>query len=145
MSLEIKLSKIKKLILVSLNIKLNSNMKPTGACVILTKEDKILGVTRKYNHSDWGLPGGKLDPGETALQAIVRETKEETGLDIFNVELLDQRVFKDRLVYLFKAEWSGEIEYDTQTEGLCDWVTWKELLEGSFGQYNLDIKNQYFN
>jgi 8-oxo-dGTP pyrophosphatase MutT (NUDIX family) len=145
MSLEIKLSKIKKLILVSLNIKLNSNMKPTGACVILTKEDKILGVTRKYNHSDWGLPGGKLDPGETALQAIVREAKEETGLDIFNVELLDQRVFKDRLVYLFKAEWSGEIEYDPQTEGLCDWVTWKELLEGSFGQYNLDIKNQYFN
>ena len=120
-------------------------MKPTGACVILTKEDKILGVTRKYNHSDWGLPGGKLDPGETALQAIVREAKEETGLDIFNVELLDQRVFKDRLVYLFKAEWSGEIEYDTQTEGLCDWVTWKELLEGSFGQYNLYIKNQYFN
>jgi 8-oxo-dGTP pyrophosphatase MutT (NUDIX family) len=145
MSLEIKLSRIKRLILVSLNIKLNSNMKPTGACVILTKEDKILGVTRKYNHSDWGLPGGKLDPGETALQAIVREAKEETGLDIFNVELLDQRVFKDRLVYLFKAEWSGEIEYDPQTEGLCDWVTWKELLEGSFGQYNLDIKNQYFN
>ena len=57
-------------------------MKPTGACVILTKEDKILGVTRKYNHSDWGLPGGKLDPGETALEAIIRESKEETGLDI---------------------------------------------------------------
>jgi 8-oxo-dGTP pyrophosphatase MutT (NUDIX family) len=145
MSLEIKLSKIKKLILVSLNIKLNSNMKPSGACVVLTKDDKILGVTRKYNHSDWGLPGGKLDPGETALEAIIRESKEETGLDIFNVELLDQRVFKDRLVYLFKAEWSGEIEYDPQTEGLCDWITWKELLEGSFGQYNLDIKNQYFN
>ena len=60
-------------------------MKPTGACVILTKEDKILGVTRKYNHSDWGLPGGKLDPGETALEAIVREAKEETGLDIVNL------------------------------------------------------------
>jgi 8-oxo-dGTP pyrophosphatase MutT (NUDIX family) len=119
-------------------------MKPSGACVVLTKDDRILGVTRKYNHSDWGLPGGKLDPGETALEAIIRESKEETGLDIFNVELVDQRVFKDRLVYLFKAEWSGEIEYDPQTEGLCDWVTWKELLEGSFGQYNSDIKNQYF-
>ena len=92
-------------------------MKPTGACVILTKEDKILGVTRKYNHSDWGLPGGKLDPGETALEAIIRESKEETGLDIFNVELIDQRVFKDRLVYLFKADWTGEIDYDPTTEG----------------------------
>ena len=120
-------------------------MKPTGACVILTKEDKILGVTRKYNHNDWGLPGGKLDPGETALEAIIRESKEETGLDIFNVELIDQRVFKDRLVYLFKADWSGEINYDPITEGICDWVTWKELLEGSFGEYNSEIKSQYFN
>jgi 8-oxo-dGTP pyrophosphatase MutT (NUDIX family) len=119
-------------------------MKPTGACIILTKEDKILGVTRKYDHNNWGLPGGKLDPGETALEAIIRETKEETGLDISDVKLIDQRVFKDRLVYLFKAEWSGEIEYDILTEGVCDWVTWKELLEGSFGEYNSDIKNQYF-
>ena len=52
-------------------------MKPTGACIILTKEDKILGVTRKYDHNNWGLPGGKLDPGETALEAIIRETKED--------------------------------------------------------------------
>jgi len=48
-------------------------------------------------------------------------------------------------VYLFKADWSGEIDYDPITEGICDWVTWKELLEGSFGEYNSDIKNQYFN
>jgi 8-oxo-dGTP pyrophosphatase MutT (NUDIX family) len=119
-------------------------MKPSGTCVVLFKEDKILGVTRKHNHNDWGLPGGKLDPGETALQAIVRETKEETGLDIFNIELVDQRIFKDRLVYLFKADWKGKIEYDPNTEGVCDWVTWKELIEGSFGEYNTEIKNQYF-
>ena len=119
-------------------------MKPSGTCVVLFKEDKILGVTRKHNHNDWGLPGGKLDPGETALQAIVRETKEETGLDIFNIELVDQRIFKDRLVYLFKADWKVKIEYDPNTEGVCDWVTWKELIEGSFGEYNTEIKNQYF-
>jgi mutator protein MutT len=119
-------------------------MKQSGTCVVLTKEDKILGVTRKHNHNDWGLPGGKIDPGETPLQAIVRETKEETGLDISNIELVDERVFKDRIVYLFKADWKGEINYDPLTEGVCDWISWKELLEGSFGEYNSDIKNQYF-
>ena len=46
-------------------------MKPSGACIVLKNGDKILGVTRKYDHNLWGLPGGKLDPGETPLEAIV--------------------------------------------------------------------------
>lgn len=30
----------------------------------------------------WDLPKGKLEPGETALEAALRETEEETGLDL---------------------------------------------------------------
>lgn len=30
----------------------------------------------------WGLPAGKIDPGETPEQAVVRETLEETGIDL---------------------------------------------------------------
>ena len=35
---------------------------------------------RKSQGDRWGLPNGKLDPGETPLMTIVRETQEETGL-----------------------------------------------------------------
>lgn len=31
----------------------------------------------------WSLPGGRVEPGETLAGAIVRETLEETGLEVF--------------------------------------------------------------
>jgi 8-oxo-dGTP diphosphatase len=37
-------------------------------------------VIHRPEYSDWTLPKGKLDPGETAAQAAVREVEEETGI-----------------------------------------------------------------
>lgn len=36
----------------------------------------------------YALPGGRLDPGETPLQAAIRETQEELGLDIAETDLI---------------------------------------------------------
>ena len=36
----------------------------------------------------WGLPGGKIEPGESVADAAVREVKEESGLDIRITRLL---------------------------------------------------------
>jgi 8-oxo-dGTP pyrophosphatase MutT (NUDIX family) len=41
--------------------------------------DPEVAVIRRPRYGDWSLPKGKLEPGETALQAAVREVAEETG------------------------------------------------------------------
>jgi 8-oxo-dGTP pyrophosphatase MutT (NUDIX family) len=40
-----------------------------------------VALVHRPKYDDWSFPKGKLDPGETAVDAAVREVKEETGFD----------------------------------------------------------------
>jgi 8-oxo-dGTP diphosphatase len=40
----------------------------------------------------WALPGGRMDPGEKIEQTVVREVKEETGLDVAIVSVVGDYV-----------------------------------------------------
>jgi 8-oxo-dGTP diphosphatase len=56
----------------------------TATAIIPFPNDKILLIKRSTPPfiGYWALPGGRVDPGETVEQTIVREVKEETGLDV---------------------------------------------------------------
>lgn len=106
-----------------------------AVCLIMSSNGKILAVSRKNDPTAWGLPGGKVDPGETPEQAAARELKEETGLDAVKLTLVFVRGEGDGYTtHCFACEASGEI--DTSEAGVVKWVTLEELLAGPFGPYN---------
>lgn len=53
-----------------------------AACVILNGAGQVLLVQQNYGARFWGVPGGVVDPGETAPQAAVREAAEEAGIAV---------------------------------------------------------------
>lgn len=66
------------------------NPKVVG-CALPIRDNKVLLLKRNIEPSlgRWTYPGGFVDLGETVMQAAVRETKEETNVDIEIASLLD--------------------------------------------------------
>ena len=104
-------------------------------------DGKVLGVSRKTDPNDFGLPGGKVDEGETLYDAMVREVKEETGLTVLKAKPLFFREDTDfvAVVYLVE-EYYGEIQ--TEESGAVKWIDFETLKQGSFGDYNTMLEQQ---
>ena len=58
---------------------------------IIIENDKVFATQRGYGEfkDGWEFPGGKIEPGETPEEAIVREIKEELDTEVEVIELLD--------------------------------------------------------
>ena len=58
---------------------------PGVRAVIVNKAGEIL-LQRRTDTALWGLPGGAVEPDETAFEALKREVAEETALTVINAE-----------------------------------------------------------
>lgn len=58
---------------------------PTAGLIVIKNKQLLLAYSK--NKQAWYLPGGKIDKGETAIQSLIRETKEELNLTIEEQDL----------------------------------------------------------
>ena len=83
-------------------------------CDNIKEKNKIFATARGYGElkGGWEFPGGKVEPGETPQQALVREIMEELDTEI--------KV----------GEWIDTIEFDYPTFHLSMDCFWAEIISG---------------
>ena len=58
-----------------------------GVAAVIFQDERVL-LQRRDDNRQWGLPGGSVEPGESVRTAIIREVREETGLDVEPLRLI---------------------------------------------------------
>lgn len=130
---------------------------PYAACVLVvnTENNTVLAVSRKNDPTKFGIIGGKIDPGETSLDAAVREMREETGYEVSPADLISVfKRYKDddgftTETFLLPFKCFNPIKQETldaHETGVVKWVDWQTLFDGPFGTYNkllyLELKDK---
>ena len=108
----------------------------TNMCMLRRADGKVL-VQNRIDPSWGGLtfPGGHVEPGESLVDSVIREMREETGLTVKNPRLVGTKSWMKKdgsgryLVLLYTAsEYEGELH--SSEEGEISWMTLDEMRAG---------------
>ena len=110
-------------------------MRTIVAQVYVKKDNKILMVQENKEgiKGKWNMPAGKLEDNESIIDTAIRETKEETNIDInikglIAIQETISSVGQLLVIYFLGDYISGRIKYDKKEIANAKWMTETEIL-----------------
>lgn len=102
----------------------------TALCMVYRGNELLLQNRIKADWRGYAFPGGHVEPGESIVDSVIREMKEETGLTVGRLRLCGIKQFPidggRYLVLLFKAD-TFEGELISSEEGRMEWISRDDL------------------
>lgn len=109
-----------------------------AALAVVRKGDLLLSISRENDLEDFGLPGGKLELDENWLTGLVREVREEAGVEIISANLVHEGESDDgHYVRVYDCRLASYPEtFPSNPEGVVKWAKPSELVKGCFQKFN---------
>jgi nucleoside triphosphatase len=125
---------------------------PTVGALIIRPDGKLFLMRTHKWRDKWCVPGGHVDLGETVENAVIREVKEETNLDVHDLEFIcyqesiyDEAFWKSRhfifIDFSCKTDSTDVILNDEAQEHA--WIGFDELDTLPIESYTLNLISRY--
>ena len=100
-----------------------------GAFAVILDDDERVLVSRRVDSGWFNLPGGGVDPGESVTEGLIREVREETGLEVEIGRLVGDysKPQKHEVVLTFRARVTGGSPVPSDEADYHTWVRADEL------------------
>ncbi|MEA2097158.1 MAG: NUDIX domain-containing protein [Candidatus Cloacimonadota bacterium] len=93
----------------------------------------------------WDVLGGHNEENETPKECIIREMKEEIGLELADFQFLCEKEFNDRIEFTYWKYWNAEIKDINLTEGQrLKWFTRKEAAKTNLAYGFNEIVEEFY-
>lgn len=126
-----------------------------GCCVFIRNaQGQILMQQRKHPYGKWGLPGGLMELGESTVDTIRREVKEETGLLLGDVILFgvysgegyrctaeNGEEFDVVITVYETSEYEGEVAVMDEESLTFEWFSIESLPENIAGTHSKIVRD----
>ncbi len=137
------------------------NLRPRAAAIILNEANELLLLLQKDPKTGfewWTLPGGGMEPEESVIDTIVREVKEECGIDcrpsklIYMSEYVDYNIDTHHLGMFFLTEIAPDAcvevgsdpEVEVQYIQACKFVGKEAIQQAKIPIYPAVFKYQFW-
>lgn len=118
-----------------------------GVFALIKDEQNRVLLALRTDRNWWNLPGGSLEAGEAPWEGVVREVREETGLDVVVQRLLGvySKIDKNDLVLSFECQvLGGELTLNEEAADLKYFAV-NELPEKLYRNHRERIEDYFLN
>ena len=112
------------------------------AAIIINENNEVLLLDHVFRSAlSWGIPGGFVNRGEQPEDALKRELREETGLELHDIKLFRVRTINRHIEILFRAQATGKAEVKSREIKALAWFKIDKIPEQMNEEQKSVVKN----